>query len=492
MSQSIQIALVIACYFLLLLIVSHFVSRGADNSTFFSGNRRMPWVLVAIAMICAPISGVTFISVPGMVATKGYTYLQMCLGFIVGYFVIAIVLLPVYYKHKVVSVYGFLQQRFGSTTYKTGAWLFFVSKILGTSVRFFVICTVLQILVFDEINIPFPITVIFTLLLIWLYTVKGGVKAVIWTDMLKCTCLILSVVLCITFLASSLGTGWSELPDIIKAHSSAHIFNFDNPADETYFWKQFIAGIFLVVAMTGMDQDMMQHALSCKDARSSMKNMIVSGFMQFFVIALFLFLGTLLLIYATHYQIELPTKTDNIFARIAFDKNLSPIVGIFFILGLVASTYSSVGSAMTSLTTSYIIDISEAHKKMTLDNLAQQRKRIHASVAAAIGIVIIAFYYFSRQDAISAVFTLASYTYGPILGLFTFGLFCSRRISERFIPLLCIIAPFICLGLQWVVREYLDYTIGFELLIINAAITLAALMVASLFTVQQESEIDIA
>lgn len=475
LSQPFLILLIIAGYFLVMLAISRLVSRRADNATFFTGNRRMPWPLVAVAMICAPISGVTFISVPGMVVAKGYGYLQMCLGFIVGYLVIAFVLLPVFYRHKVVSIYSYLGDRFGGSTYRTGAWMFFISKILGAAVRFLVICTILQLLVFGPVGLPFAVTVTITLALIWAYTAVAGVKAVIWTDMFKCLCLVLSIGVCIAVIISQLHFNAEDVQNVLTAHHTVHIFNFDNPAAESYFWKQFFAGIFLVVAMTGLDQDMMQHALTCRNARSSMKNMVVSSVMQFVVIAFFLFLGSLLVIYAENNSIAFPAKSDNLFGTIAFHESVPIVFSIFFVLGLVAATYSSVGSALTSLTTSFTIDICRGDKKFDSNKLASLRKIIHGSIAAVMALIIIIFYYSSDNDAISAVFTLASYTYGPILGLFAFGLFSRREVRPKLIPAVCIFAPVACLVMQWATKTYFNYEIGFELLIINALITILCL-----------------
>lgn len=435
-------------------------------------------------MICAPISGVTFISVPGMVVAKGYSYLQMCLGFIVGYLIIAFVLLPIYYRQRVVSIYSFLGNRFGKSTYKTGACFFLISKISGTAVKLFVICTVLQVLVFDVIGLPFPVTVLITLALVFLYTAKGGVKAVVWVDMLKCVCLIISVCVCIFCITNFLGLGFDDIGDIVSNHHTSYIFNFSEPEKESYFWKQFIAGIFLVVAMTGLDQDMMQHPLACRNATQSMKNMLVSSIMQFIVITMFLVLGSLLIIYAEQQNVTLPTKSDNLFATIAFDDHLPGIVGIFFILGLVSATYSSVGSALTSLTTSYTLDIKGFDSLQDSYTLTRHRLRAHASMTLVLATVIIVFYYMSNQDAISTIFMLASYTYGPLLGLFIFGLLCHRKVDDRMTPVVCIITPILCLLLQWLCRRYLEYEIGFELLIINTAITLTGLCLVGLMTRQ--------
>lgn len=474
------VIIAIACYFALLLGVGFLASRGGDNSTFFSGGKQAPWPIVAFAMVGAAISGVTFISVPGMVVAKGYSYLQMVLGFIVGYFAIAGVLIPLFYKHNLVSIYGYLEQRFGNSTYKTGAWFFFISKMLGASVRFFVVCAVLQVLVFTPLHIPFEFNVIVTIALIWLYTVQGGVKSVIWTDVLKSFCLIMSVILCIFFVSMNLGYSFADMADAIGNHHSSRIFFFDNPKEGTYFWKQFIAGIFMAIAINGLDQDMMQRCLACRDSWSSSKNMIVSGIMQFFVISLFLLLGTLLMIYVENTPgLQMPAKSDELFGLVASHSSMPIIVGILFITGLVAAAYSAAGSALTSLTTSFTVDILDGNKRYNDVRLNNMRKRVHIGMSMIMGIVIIAFYYISEEDAISAVYTLASYTYGPILGLFVFGMLHHRLVADKFVPIVCISAPILSWGMQWVLRHYLGYETSFELLLINAAFTYLGLTLLS-------------
>ena len=422
MSMPVIVILTIAAYFLLLMLVGRLSSRGADNSTFFTGGRTAPWPVVAFAMVGAMISGVTFISVPGMVVGKGYAYLQMVLGFIVGYIVIAFVLVPLFYRRNLISIYGYLEERFGRGTYRTGAWFFFASKMLGAAVRFFVVCAVLQFLVFEPLGVPFIFNVAATIALIWLYTVNGGVKTLIWTDTLKSFCLIASVVLCIYFVARNLGLDFGGMVSAIGSHPSSRMFFFDDPMAGTYFWKQFIAGVFMAIATNGLDQDMMQRNLACRDSRQSQKNMIVSGVSQFFVVALFLLLGTLLAIFLERNGIAVPEKTDDIFGLVATHSAMPAIVGILFVLGLVSAAYSAAGSALTSLTTSFTVDILGAHRSKADDELTRTRKRVHIGMSAIMGAIIVAFYYLSNQDAISAVYTLASYTYGPILGLFVFGL----------------------------------------------------------------------
>lgn len=469
------VIITIAAYFALLMVISWFASRGSNNSTFFNGNRQAPWGLVAFAMIGAAISGVTFISVPGMVAAKGYSYLQMVLGFIVGYFAIAFVLVPMFYRRNLISIYGYLEDRFGKSTYHTGAWFFFVSKMLGAAVRFYVVCVVLQSMVFGPLGIPFAITVVVSILLIWIYTVQGGVKTLIWTDALKSFCLVASVGLCIYFIAANLGLNFGEAFSAVTSHPSFKMFYFDDPLAGTYFWKQFLAGIFMAIALNGLDQDMMQRNLACRDSRQSQKNMIVSGITQFFVIALFLILGTMLLIYMDSKGIAHPAKPDDTFAAVVDSPGMPIIVGILFIVGLVSAAYSAAGSALTSLTTSFTVDILGANRHMDDRRLGVTRRLVHLGMSVAMGLVIIAFYYLSNQDAISAVYTLASYTYGPILGLFVFGMVCKRPVRDCLVPVVCILAPALSWVTQWALKEYCDYTTSFELLLMNAAFTVLGL-----------------
>lgn len=489
MTHSLIIVLIIGVYFAVLMLVAHFTSKGATNSTYFIGNRNMAWPIVALAMVTAPISGLTFISVPGMVATKGFGYLQMCMGFVVGYLLIAWVLVPLFYKHKIISIYSFLEERFGTSAYKTGAWLFLISEVLGIGVRFMVVCTVLQFLVFQPLHLPFVINVGMTMFLIWLYTAKGGVKSVIWSDTVKSLTLIVSVVLCFWFIADSLGLSLKEVPDVIYSHPSSRVFHLDDAMDSAYFWKQFLTGIFLVIAMTGLDQDMMQRVLACKDHKGSQKNLVVSGIMQFLVISLFLCLGVLLMLYMDQHSIEMPGKTDDIFATVAYHPDIPIMVSVLFVLGIVSASYSSVGSALTSLTTSYTVDILDGPKKFEEVELKKRRKIVHAAMAVIMSVVIIACYYLNHQDAISALFTLASYTYGPILGLFVFGIFSKRQIQTRFIPWVCVGSPII----SWIIGRgcqiLFDYDTGFELFLLNASITLVSLyLIPSSNTVPSLSE----
>lgn len=469
------IILTVIGYFILLFGVSYFASRNSDNATFFTGNRRTAWPIVAFATIGAAISGVTFISVPGMVAAKSYSYLQMALGFIVGYAVIAFFLVPLFYRLKLVSIYGYLGERFGASTYRTGAWFFFISKMLGAAVRFYVVCIVLYELVCRPLGIPFWLNVTVTIGIVWLYTFRGGVKSVIWTDLLKSFCLIMSVVLCIVFIAENLGFTFSSMLSTINNHPSSRIFFFDNPNEGIYFWKQFLAGIFMVIAMTGLDQDMMQRNLACPDHRQSQKNMMVATIMQTVVIALFLILGTLMLIYIERTpDMHIPEKSDEIFGLVATHPSMPIVVGVLFILGLVSSAYSAAGSALTSLTTSFTVDILNG-ERLEESRLYHIRGLVHIAMSVVMGVVIIAFYLISEEDAISAVYTLASYTYGPILGLFAFGMSCRRPVRDRWVPAVCILAPCLCLGAKELLLTHFNYQMSFELLILNAVLTYAGL-----------------
>lgn len=475
MSTPVIVVLTIAAYFLLLIVVSWRASRGSDNSTFFTGNRKAPWPLVALATMGAAISGVTFISVPGMVAAKGLSYLQMTLGFFVGYMAVAFVLVPLFYKHNLISIYGYLEERFGASTYKSGAWIFFISKMLGAAVRFFVVCAVLQLLVFGPLHIPFEFNVIVTIALIWLYTMQGGVRTVLWTDSIKSFCLVSSVVLCIYFVARNLGFSASDTVREISSHNSSRVFFFDDPSSPLYFWKQFLAGVFMTIAMTGLDQDMMQRNLACSSPGKSQKNIVTSSIVQIVVIALFLLLGVLLMIFLERNGIEIPEKTDDIFGTVATHSSMPVIVTVLFILGLVAAAYSAAGSALTSLTTSFTVDILKAHRKNDEQRLTRTRKLVHFSMSALMGLVIIIFYYISEQDAISAVYTLASYTYGPILGLFAFGMFTKHPVHDKLVPLVCVLAPALSWCLQWALNKCFSYQTGFELLLMNAIITMLGL-----------------
>lgn len=471
-------------YFILLFIISWLASRKADTNTALTGGRQAPWFIVAIAMIGAPISGVTFISVPGYVVGSSYSYMQMVLGFAVGYFVIAYVLMPLFFKRNLVSIYGYLEDRFGGKTHKTGAWFFFISKMLGAAVRFLVVCVTLQMLVFEPLHIPFVFNVIATIALIFLYTLQGGVKTVVWTDTLKSLCLILSVVLCIVFVAKALGYGASDMVKAIASDYSSRIFFFDNPKEDTYFWKQFIAGIFMVIATTGLDQDLMQRTLASKNVAESKKGLIVSGITQIFVVGLFLVLGTMLVLYMRNTGAAMPEKNDALFGMVAQDSSMPVIMLILFVLGLIAAGYSAAGSALTALTTSFTVDILGSDKKQDEAHLSRTRRLVHIGMAVVMGVIIYIFYLLNDDSAIKMVYSIASYTYGPILGLFAYGMMCKAGVKDRMVPLVCILAPILSWIIQWWLKDQFGYTIGFELLLLNAVLTMIGLFIFKKKTVK--------
>jgi SSS family transporter len=465
------ILIVIACYFALLFFISYLAGRKADNAGFFSGNRSSNWLLVAMSTIGAAISGVTFVSVPGMVATSGWAYMQMVLGFTVGQIIIAYVLIPLYYKFNLTSIYQYLQQRFGMSTYKSGAWLFFVSKMLGASVRLFVVGEVLQLLVFGPLGVPFWVNAIFTVMIVYLCTFKGGVKSLIWTDLLKTCCLILSVALCIYFVlrAGVNIEGWTS-------SSMTRVFFLDNPKEGTYFWKQFLAGIFLVVATTGLDQDLMQRTLSCKNPRESQKNLIVGALMQIVVIGLFLFLGFLLYSYANQMGVSevAGLKGDDVFPFLATGSYFPVVVGVLFIIGFIAAAYSAAGSALTALTTSFTVDILNKEKAA---NLTQIRTWVHVGMAVLMAACIYVIHILNNDSVIQTVYKVASYTYGPLLGMFCFGIFTKRAVRDRWIPLVVILAPVI----TWVIDVnsavwFNGYVFSHERLILNALLTFVGMV----------------
>lgn len=481
------IIITIVCYFAILFGISYLSSRNADNQAFFTGSRKSPWYVVAFAMIGAAISGVTFVSVPGMVADSGFSYLQMVLGFAVGQFIIALVLIPLFYKKNLTSIYEYLEDRFGLASYKTGAWFFFISKMLGASVRLFVVCIVLQLLVFQPLGVPFTVNVLITVLLVWLYTFQGGVKTLIWTDSLKTLCLILSSGLCIYYIADSLGFGFSDMITNIKESEMSKAFFFDDVKDGKFFWKQFLAGVFLVISTTGLDQDFMQKVLSCKSPRDSQKNMITSGILQIFVIFLFLMLGVLLYMFANKYGIT-ETK-DKLFPAVAFSSDFPIVVGILFIVGLISAAYAAAGSALTALTTSFTIDIL-GQKKEDATKTTQTRKRVHIAMAAIMGIVIIIINALNNTSVINAVYILASYSYGPILGMFVFGIFTKRKVIDKFVPLVAVLSPLLCLVVDLNSKAWFNgYEFSHDRLILNALFTFVGLGILTILRRKKDDTI---
>ena len=424
----------------------------------FYATRSTAWWKVAIAMIGSCMSGVTFVSVPGMVGVSGFGYLQMALGFILGYLVIAFVLTPLYFRLNVVSVYEYLDKRFGISTHKTGAWFFFLSKMLGASARLYLVCATLQLLLLGPIGVPFWVTVIVSVLLVWLYTVRGGVKAVIGVDILKTLCMVGAAGLCLFLISREVGK-----PDA----SMMRVFYFDDVNHPQFFWKQLLGGLFTVVAATGLDQDMMQRTLACKNVRDSQKNLVVSSLLQTVVIALFLFLGVYLYQYAALHGITV-AKGDDLFPEVAWNGGLPRVLGWLFLIGLVMAGFPAGGSALTALTTSFTIDI--------LHGKEQKRTLVHSGMAVLMAVCIIVFGLLNSTSVIDAVYRLASYTYGPILGLFTFGLCCKTPVRDRWVPVVAIVSPLLCLVLDLHSVEWFNgYHFSYELLVMNAAFTMLGL-----------------
>ena len=462
----------------MLFVVAWRSSRRADNATFFTGGRSTHRVVAAVAMVGAAMSGVTYISVPGTVLTDNFSYLQTCLGFIVGYAVIAYVLVPLYYKLGVVSLYEYLDRRFGIVAHRTGAWLFFVAKTLSASLRAYVICVVLQSILFDHYNIPFAVNAALMMSLVWLYTRRGGVKSVVWVEMLKTVIMVGSLVAAIVVLSQAMGLGVSDSVAYIADSDLSRIFFFDDPMEGRYFWKQFLAGIFLVVAMTGLDQDMMQTVLSCRNRRDAERSMMTSVLIQVGVIILFLALGVLL--YGFTESHDIAVSGDQLFGHIATEAGLPIVVGVLFLLGLVASTYSSAGSALTALTTSFTLDILQSSRGGDDAHLERTRKRVHGSVALAMMMVILVFNHCSNSGVITLIFTMASYTYGPLLGLFAFGILTRRSVRSAAIPFIAIASPAICYVVSTNSAAWLGgYQFSYELIILNSALTMLGLWACS-------------
>ncbi|MFZ1236494.1 MAG: sodium:solute symporter [Prevotella sp.] len=462
-------------YFLLLFTVSFLAGHKTSNKGFFQGSRKSKWYVVAIATMGSFISGVTFVSVPGMVENKGFSYLQMVMGFIVGQFVIAFVLVPMFYRMNSISIYQYLEDRFGVKSYRTGAWFFFISKMLGASVRLFLVCLTLQLLVFKPLGLPFMLNVFITVMLVWLYTFKGGVTSIIWTDVLKTLCLVLSVGLCIYYISGQLNLNFNSMVQTISTSEMSKVFYFDDVNDKRYFIKQFLAGIFTMIATTGLDQDMMQRNLSCRNDKDSQKNMLVSIFCQFFINLLFLMLGVLLYLFAV--KVGITAHGDSLFPAVATSHYLPVVVGVLFLIGLFSSAYSAAGSALTALTTSFTIDILGTTKKTSNDvSIARVRHRVHITMAIMMGLVIFIFGLLNNTSVIDAVYVLASYTYGPILGLFAFGILTREKVHDRYIPLVAILSPILCYILQSHSEQWFNgYKFSYEMLIFNALFTFVGL-----------------
>lgn len=476
--SSTTIALIIVLYFAALFVISYLTSRNANNQSFFIGNKKSPWYLVAIAMVGTSISGVTFISVPGWVGTSQLTYLQMVLGFLLGYFVVANVLLPLYYRLNLTSIYSYLDGRFGKTSYKTGASLFLISRTIGASFRLFIVASVLQLTIFNNWGIPFWATVSMTVFLIWLYTRKGGVKTVLWTDTFQTVTMLTAVILCVYYIAKDLNLSFDGIVQTVANSEYSRVFVFDDINSRYHFLKQFFSGAFITIVMTGLDQDMMQKNLSCRNIGDAKKNMYWYGFAFLPVNLLFLSLGVLLYIFSAKNGIELPAHTDDIFPLIATQGYLPQIVGILFILGLISAAYSSADSALTALTTSATIDVLNT-SGLNENELSRVRQRVHIVVSLVVIATIMLFHSLNDRSVIDAIYTVAGYTYGPLLGLYAFGLFTKLGVKDKFVPFIAIASPIICYGINKFTFTYFNYNMGYELLMLNGLLTFVGLLLIS-------------
>ena len=468
-------------YFLVLYSVSYLVAKEDSNETFFKANRNSPWYLVAFGMVGASLSGVTFISVPGWVEASKFTYFQVVLGYLFGYLVVAFVLLPIYYHNNVTSIYEYLLTRFGKSSHYAGAFFFFVSRVLGAAFRLFLVAIVLQQFIFDAWSIPFEATVVLSIVLIWVYTQRGGIKTIVFTDTLQTSLMILSVILSITYINYELDWSFFEFLSSNKISNFNQVFVTDSILSRNHFLKSFIGGAFVTICMTGLDQDMMQKNLSCKNLKDAQKNMVVFSLVLVIVTGLFLLLGALLFIYSEQQGISIPLmdgspKTDLLFPEIALSGDLGLIVGITFILGLIAAAYSSADSALTSLTTSFCIDFLNIEKREKI-NQKIIRKKVHVGMSLLLIFVVILFKYILDRNVIDGLLTVAGYTYGPLLGLFAFGIFTDYNIKERWLwPVIIIVLILISIFGSLDSNQLGGYQLGYELLPINGLLTFLGLV----------------
>lgn len=461
---------IILLYFIVLTAYSRIVTgRNTTNDTFFRGNRKSPWYMVAFGMIGASVSGITFVSVPGMVIKTDMTYLQTCMGFIFGYLAVAFILLPVYYRLNLTTIYSYLKDRLGPRSYKTGAAFFILSKLTGAAARFYVVCIMLQTFVFDDYNIPFFITVIGMVALIWIYTRSGGIKTLVWTDTLQTICIFTALILIIYNVAGELDMTLPEAFRAVWEDSHSRIFLFDDYVSRQNFWKQFLSGIFIVIVMTGLDQDMMQKNLTCRNLRDAQKDMSLYGIAFLPANLLFLSLGVMLMMLTSHLGIALPESSDELLPMFAATGMLGMPVLIFFTIGLMAASFSSADSALTALTTTYCVDIAERADDEKL------RRHAHILIAIAFTVCILLFEAFHSTSLIDAIYVMCSYTYGPLLGLFAFGLASRRTTNNHIVPYIAVASPLLCFALDRFTTHTFGYRFGYELLMLNGLITFIGL-----------------
>ena len=467
------IIITVLLYFAALMLFSRVTARRGDNNqTFFRANRRSPWYMVAFGMVGASISGITFVSVPGMTMFTGMTYVQMCIGFILGYFAVAFVLLPVYYRLNLTTIYTYLKERLGLRSYKTGAWFFLISKMTGAAVRFYVVCIILQRFVLDAIGVPFALTVVAMVALIWLYTRRGGIKTLVWTDTFQTTCMFAALILIIYNVMGQLGMSATDAVKAIAADEHSRMFVLDDWISTQNFWKQLLSGAFVVIVMTGLDQDMMQKNLTCRTLREAQKDMCTYGFAFVPANLLFMALGVLLMMLAQKDGIALPASGDELLPMFAATGRLGSTVVVLFTIGIVAASFSSADSALTALTTSYCVDIRQR------EGDEQLRRRAHIGIAVVFGLFILMFKTLNSTSVIDAIYIMCSYTYGPLLGLFAFGLFTNRKPCDKLVPYIAVASPLVCFVLEKTAMQCWGYKFGYELLMTNGLLTFVGLYVS--------------
>lgn len=473
----------ILIYFCVLMVMGRITSRKSDNETFYRGERKSPWYMLAFGLVGASVSGITFVSVPGMVMKQDMTYIQTCIGFIFGYFLVAFVLLPIYYKFNLTTIYTFLKMRLGQRSYKTGALFFLLSEMTGTALRFYVVCSILQRFVFGQFHLPFALTVVMLVALIWLYTRRGGIKTIVWTDTFQTLCMMVALLMIIYHVMDHLGLSVGEAVSAVAADSHSRIFVFDDFMSTQNFFKQFFSGIFIVVVMTGLDQHMMQKNLTCKTLRDAQKDLCVGGFFFLPVNLLFLSLGVLLMILAAREGIALPTDSDQLMPMFTASGWMGNLVLVLFSIGIVAASFSGTDSALTAITTSVCVDQKERPDDERLRRIA------HVGVCALFAVFILLFDALNSTSIIDAIYILLSYTSGPLLGLFAYAIIMRRGVNDRLVPYICVASPLVCFAIDKATTALTGYKFGYELLMLNGLLVFLGMMLTARGCSRQENKL---
>lgn len=473
----------ILIYFCVLMVMGRITSRKSDNETFYRGERKSPWYMLAFGLVGASVSGITFVSVPGMVMKQDMTYIQTCIGFIFGYFLVAFVLLPIYYKFNLTTIYTFLKMRLGQRSYKTGALFFLLSEMTGTALRFYVVCSILQRFVFGQFHLPFALTVVMLVALIWLYTRRGGIKTIVWTDTFQTLCMMVALLMIIYHVTDHLGLSVGEAVSAVAADSHSRIFVFDDFMSTQNFFKQFFSGIFIVVVMTGLDQHMMQKNLTCKTLRDAQKDLCVGGFFFLPVNLLFLSLGVLLMILAAREGIALPTDSDQLMPMFTASGWMGNLVLVLFSIGIVAASFSGTDSALTAITTSVCVDLKERPDDERLRRIA------HVGVCALFAVFILLFDALNSTSIIDAIYILLSYTSGPLLGLFAYAIIMRRGVNDRLVPYICVASPLVCFAIDKATTTLTGYKFGYELLMLNGLLVFLGMMLTARGCSRQENKL---